>query len=52
MQNDHPWINLLMHYCHDHYSEMMPVIFFICIVGIIFGVIREMRWLSVFLRFL
>lgn len=48
MQNDHSWINLLMYYCHDHYSEMMPVIFFVCIIGIIFGVVREMRWLSVF----
>ncbi len=48
MQNDYPWINLLMHYFHEHYSEMMPVIFFVCIVGIIFGVVREMRWLSVF----
>ncbi|CRL62260.1 Uncharacterised protein [Proteus vulgaris] len=37
-----------MHYFHDHYSEMMPIIFLVCIVGIIFGVVREMRWLSVF----
>ncbi|MEX5895327.1 hypothetical protein AB6H17_00915 [Proteus vulgaris] len=48
MQNNHSWINLLMHYFSNHYSEMMPIIFFVCIVGIIFGVVREMRWLSVF----
>ncbi|MEQ4923419.1 hypothetical protein [Proteus hauseri] len=51
MYNDESWIGFLMHYFHDHYSEVIPIIFIVCCIGIIFGVVREMRWLSVFFTF-
>ncbi|MBN7249274.1 hypothetical protein ETI93_02990 [Proteus mirabilis] len=48
MDNEDVWFYFLMCYFHEHYSELISVIFIISFIGIIWGIIHEMRWLSVF----
>lgn len=51
MDSEDVWFYFLMCYFHEHYSELISVIFIISFIGIIWGIIHEMRWLSVFLRY-
>ncbi len=48
MDSEDVWFYFLMCYFHEHYSELISVIFIISFIGIIWGIIHEMRWLSVF----
>lgn len=47
MFNNRSWIDLLVLFFQTYYLEIIPIIFIICCIGIIFGVVNDKRWLAI-----